>query len=131
MSETLYHFTCRDGFKHIGRYNCLIIPNSAPHPADWPPLSWFTTEPRPDRQATGLGSVSTKCDRMSHRYVITDLSHCTPWLTCPWRSATPKPFLKVLEEFGDVGHWWVSDRIVRAEWDRAWRAPDPLAPSGP
>jgi hypothetical protein len=124
--DRLYHFTCDDGHARIGRYNCLIMPQGHRHPvAGWPPLSWFTTETEPDREATGLAAVNTTCDRMAHRYVITDLSRCTPWLTCPWRPETPQPFLKVMEEFGDVEHWWVSDTIVAAEWDRGWELVKP------
>jgi len=118
----LYHFTCADAHKRIGRCNCLIIPQRVRHPvADWPPLSWFTTEAEPAREAIGLGAVRTACDRMTHRYVITDSSRCVPWLTCPLRPATPESFLRDLEEISKPETWWITEKPVRAEWDRAWR----------
>lgn len=123
MPDRLYHFTCDDGYKRIGRYNCLIIPQGGTHwqhPAGWPPLSWFTTEPSPDQESTGLAAVITTCDRMAHRYVITDLSQCTPWLACRWRAETLPSLLKILEEYCDVEHWQVSESIVSARWDRTW-----------
>ena len=125
-ADRLYHFTCADGHRKIGRYNCLIIPQGPRHPvAGWPPLSWFTTEAQPDRESTGLAAVTTTCDRMAHRYVITDLSHCTPWLACIWRLETPQSFLKTIEDYGDVEHWWVSAAVVPAAWDHSWELVKP------
>jgi hypothetical protein len=115
----LYHFTCTDGYRRIGRYNCLIIPQGR-HPVCGWSISWFTTEPVPDKEATGLAAVSTTCDRMAHRYVIEPGSTCVPWLGSRWRQETPEPFLTVLEEYGDTGHWWVADVPVHARWDWSW-----------
>ncbi len=117
----LYHFTCDHGYRKIGRYNALLIPQGGLHPvAGWPPLLWFTTLSRPDRESTGLGNVLTTCNRMAHRYEITDLTHCQPWLGCFWRQKTPPVFLETLESYGDPEHWWVSDAVVPARWDQIW-----------
>ena len=112
--KALYHFTCRDGYREIGRYNCILQPLSA-----WGVI-WLTTEAVPDFEATGLGSVTLKCDRTEFRYVITRLEDCRPWLGSPEREAVDPGFLNVLEEFGDMEHWWISAVPVRADWDRSW-----------
>lgn len=111
----LYHFTCIDGHRRIGRYNCVLMPQRSL----WPYV-WLTTEALPDFEATGLGSVTLKCDRTQFRYVVTDLADCRPWLGSPEREAVDPEFVRILEEFGDTAHWWISSRPVRAEWDRAY-----------
>ena len=116
----LYHFTCGHGHRQIGRYNCLIIPQVS-HPVCGWSISWFTTEPVPDREATGLTAVETTCDRMAYRYVIAAGSPCRRWLGSQWRRETPGDFLRDLEDHGDPEHWWVTDVAVRASWDRAWQ----------
>jgi len=117
----LFHFTCDHGHRRIGRCNCLIIPQ-VPHPVCGWKICWFTTEPVPDKEATGLGAVHTTCDRMAHRYVIGPGSPAVPWLASAWRREAPALFLRDLEEYGDPEHWWVADVPVRARWDRSWEA---------
>ncbi len=116
---TLYHFTCKDGARMIGRYNCLIIPQG-PHPICRWNISWFTTEAAPDPEATGLSTVRSTCDRTAHRYIVSDPGPCVPWEGSRWQAETPPPFRQVMEEYGDVEHWWVSDVPVRVIWDRAY-----------
>src|SRR5260370_1237253 len=110
----LYHFTCRDGHKMIGRYNCVLLPASL-----WR-VVWLTTEALPDFEATGLGRVTLKCDRTEHRYMITDLENCRPWPGSAERKALAPGHLRVLEQFGDPEHWWISAKPVRATWDRSY-----------
>lgn len=118
--DRLYHFTCDDGHRAIDASGCLIIPQAI-NPLTGFALSWFTAEPAPDREATGLGAVATTCDRMSHRYVITDLSRCHLWLTSTWRMRTRPDLLDLLEEYATgIRYWWVSDHPVSARWDRSW-----------
>lgn len=105
----------------IGRFNALLIPQGERHPyTGWPPLLWFTVLAEPDREATGLGAVMTTCDRMEHRYVIAPGSGAVAWQVSRWRLETPPDWLNLIEEHGDPDHWWVSDRPVKATWDRAW-----------
>jgi len=113
--KPLYHFTCADGHRRIGRYNCLLMPQSM-----WP-FVWLTTEPVPDFEATGLTSITLDCDRTQFRYVVTDVSVCRPWLGSPERGRVSRPFLCEMEEHGDPEHWWISTEPVRAEWDRTWQ----------
>ena len=116
----LYHFTCRDGYKRIGRYNCVLIPQRGL----WP-FIWLTSEAEPDFQASGLhpyGRSTLKCDRTEYRYIITDTSMCRPWLGSADRLAVDPEFVTVLESYGDPEHWWIASEPVRAEWDRAYRA---------
>jgi hypothetical protein len=128
MNGPLYHFTCDHSYRHIGRYNALLIPQDigGPHPlTGLPPLLWFTDEPHPDRERTGLSSVTITCDRMAHRYIIDDWAACQSWMGSYWRGQVPADALEVLEyrEAGfepSTGHWWVSDQIVPARWDHAW-----------
>jgi hypothetical protein len=112
--SALYHFTCRDGHRMIGRYNCVLLPQSL-----WR-VVWLTTEALPDFEATGLGSVTLKCDRTEYRYVVTGLEHCRPWLGSAERKALAPDHLRVLEQFGDPEHWRISAKPVRAIWDRSY-----------
>jgi len=114
MPAVLYHFTCRDSHRMIGRYNCVLLPRSL-----WR-VVWLTTEALPDFEATGLGSVTPKCDRTQFRYVVTDLTHCRPWLGSPERTALSADHLATLEGYGDPEHWWISAEPVRAAWDRSY-----------
>ncbi len=114
----LYHFTCRDGYKRIGRYNCILRPVSM-----WPYV-WLTTESEPDFEATGLGSVTLKCDRRQFRYIVTDLSACKPWLGSPERARVDSDFLRILEEYGCPEQWRICPEPVPAIWDRTWRGPN-------
>jgi hypothetical protein len=117
----LYHFTCRHGMRRIGTFNALLIPQGGRHPvAGWPPLLWFTSLAEPDREATGLTSRILSCDRMEHRYTVAPGSGCVPWPGSVWRAETPEQWIRMLEQSGDPGHWWVSDKPVPARWDRAW-----------
>jgi hypothetical protein len=116
---TLYHFTCDHGRRGIGTHG--FVTPQAINPLTGFALSWFTTEPAPDREATGLAAVLTTCDRMAYRYVITDLSRCDKWLTSIWRMRTRLDVVDLLEEYATgVQHWWVSDQPVPADLDEAW-----------
>jgi hypothetical protein len=113
--DRLYHFTCADAHKRIGRYNCVLTPQRGL----WPYI-WLTTEAEPDFEATGLGSITLTCDRTEYRYIVTDIAACKPWSGSPERAAVHPDFLETLESFGDPAHWWISAGPVRAAWDRAW-----------
>jgi hypothetical protein len=120
--ERLYHFTCAHSKRKIGTSNCLLIPQIR-HPLLGCKVTWLTTEPDPDRYSTGLGNYTglNKCDRMEFRYVVTDLSHCRRWLASLERQAAPNNIVSHIESDGDAEHWWITDRPLRAMFDRTWR----------
>jgi hypothetical protein len=119
----LYHFTCKDGHRQIGRHNALLRPLSL-----WR-VVWLTELAEPDFEATGLGSVTLKCDRRQYRYMVTDVRDCRRWLGSPERVRTAPEFVRLLEEYGDPEHWWISSEPVPAMWDASWRAPVIAIPS--
>ena len=115
----LYHFTCSHGHEMICRSGRRIIPQVS-NPYVGAALSWFTTESTPARCSVGLTLTMLQCDRMAHRYIITDLHGVTPWLTSIWRMATLPHNRDVLELHASPGTWWVSDRPIVAEYDPEW-----------
>lgn len=121
MSD-LYHFTCRDSARRIGRYNCVLRPGMA----GWRVL-WLTDQAEPDFESCGLGdAVMLKCDRREFRYVVTDTSACRPWLGSPERDSMEGT--KMLAAMELPGHaaperWWISSEPVLASQDRSWRWP--------
>lgn len=119
----LYHFTCSHSKRAIGTSNCLLIPQIV-HPLLGCKVLWLTTEATPDRYATGLGNNTglVPCDRMEFRYVITDLSACRAWLESPERLQAPPQAVENLESYGDPEHWWITNRPIRAKFDRTWTA---------
>jgi len=118
--ETLYHFTCRHSKSDIGTSNCLLRPMIR-HPLLGCKVLWLTTEASPDRLSTGLTMDRINCDRMEYRYVVTDLANCHPWLGSPERGAVSPKVLADIESLGDPDHWWITDRPVRAKFDRSWQ----------
>lgn len=122
MPDILYHFCCSHSKRKIGTYNCLLIPQCV-HPLLGCNVTWLTTESEPDRQKTGLGNNTglTRCDRMAFRYMVTDVSACRPWLTSIERAAARPNVIRDLESFGDPEHWWITERPIRATFDRTWK----------
>lgn len=126
MAERLYHFTCRDGYRLIGRYNCVLRPGMR----GWPVL-WLTDEAEPDFDGCGLGNpVILGCDRREFRYVVTDTDTCRPWLGSPERTREPAEFLASLEipEVARPERWWISAVPVAAQYDPSWRLTEATMP---
>lgn len=112
MSSTparLFHFTCSHGAAAIGARGELV-PQTR-HPMLGCSVIWLTTEGTPDREATGLTSRYTSCDRMAFRYVVTDLGRCRPWLTSPEREAVAPGVVADLEHYGAPEQWWITDGV--------------------
>ena len=108
----LFHFTCDHGREAIGRRGRLEP--QIEHPLLGCSVVWLTTEPNPDREATGLTSRITSCDRMAYRYVVSDVAACRPWIGSPEREAVLKAgghTLMDLECFGDPEYWWITDGV--------------------
>jgi hypothetical protein len=117
--DRLYHFTCAHGYRKIGRYNCLLIPQG-PHPLlNDIRVIWLTTLADPDQETTGLGQVHTTCNRMAFRYVATDLRTCRPWLGSAERKNAPPDSVEILESYGDPEHWWITSDPTPVQFDRA------------
>jgi hypothetical protein len=117
----LYHFTCKHSKADIGTSNCLLIPQIR-HPTLGCKVIWLTTEAVPDPETTGLTTYIQKCDRMAYRYVVVaDLEPCRPWLTSLERAAAPPRAVRDLEDGGDPEHWWITDKPIRASFDRSYK----------
>jgi hypothetical protein len=122
--EQLYHFTCAHGRRAIGTGpNALLVPHL--HPMLGKKVLWLTVEAAPDRSETGLTATFISCDRMQHRYVVTKLENCRPWIGSPERDGLPPDVLHAFEIRDDGQHarpdqWWISDVPVSARYDRSW-----------
>ena len=119
----LYHFTCAHGRRDIGTGNCLLLPHL--HPWLGVKLVWLTTAADADRELTGLTMNMIGCDRMAFRYVVDGAENCQPWLEWPGRSRLDPETLHAFEYREDGRHaavdqWWISERPVRARFDRSW-----------
>jgi hypothetical protein len=121
--ETLYHFTCAHGKRDIGTFNALLVPHL--HPWIGTKLVWLTSNPEPDRKATGLTMNHQRCDRMEYRYVIADsvvLARCRAWLDAPERVNLGPDRLADFEDDGHAvaGEWWIADTAIPARFDRSY-----------
>ena len=111
---TYYHFTCDHGRRGIGMAGA-VRPNRAILPA----LAWFTDLENPDRGQLGLTSLILDCDRMTHRYRVTNPDHVTAWADAD----VPEPYRLALEsaDGADPEHWFVATRPVPVRLDFARR----------
>ncbi len=103
----IYHFTCNDGRRAIGKSG-LILPNLG-----FSGLAWFTDLPDPDRHQLGLTSYSLDCDRMTHRYRVTDTANVVAWADYP---CDPPEWRLALAALDGVApeHWFVATKPVPA-----------------
>lgn len=127
MADTLlWHWTCEHSRDRIGDTGTLLpAATLAPErfrvleglPWVWQArFVWLTDLPYPDRLALGLTSHMLTCDRMAHRYRVTDPSQCHRW------TKVRRPFAadasRNLEVPGTLPrHWWVSTEPVPVEYD--------------
>jgi len=122
--DCLYHFTCGHAKREIGTGpNALLTPHL--HPWLHKKLVWLTDCAAADRARTGLTSKYISCDRMEYRYVVSDLSHCRPWIGSPERDGLSPAKLEAFEvredgEHADTHQWWISDSPVKGRFDRSW-----------
>lgn len=124
---TLYHFTCSH-FELPIRAIGAVIPHRHPFFPTLGPVAWFTSEERPDRFRVGLTSDTLACDRMAHRFRVTEPGSCLPWaevrdlmrdvgLTAgtPWQPGFDAETLRSFEYGRAVFSWWVSPVAVPVE----------------
>jgi len=98
------------------------MPNQHPSFPRLLPVVWLTDDPSPLRDEVGLTSTSLPCDRMSHRFRVTDTSQCYPWrrvVDAIWcdpaqADALPRHLVADLERYGRPDSWWVSMTPVPA-----------------
>ena len=105
MTARLFHFTCDHGRAAIGARGVLRPYRHAQLGVD---LLWLTSTSWPDRQATGLTSRYTSCDRMAHRYLVARQAPCEPWLGSDVRAAADPALVAALEGLGAPEQWWIS-----------------------
>jgi len=131
----LYHYTCSHGAEGI---NASGVIRPFPQPfLGGVSLAWFTEDP--DLSYDGLGlqsSVLLTCDRMEHRYKVSQHPFIIRW--SKWAAVRRVP-LSTVCAFGAgraPGAWWVSQREVTASSvsrdrpprDHQREAPAPLVP---
>ena len=105
---TLYHFTCDHGRQAIGKAG-LIRPNRRA----MVPVAWFTDLPDPDAVELGLTSIILSCDRLAHRYRVTDASNVVPWS----EFGNVHPGIRAALESSpgaQPDHWFVASKPVPA-----------------
>ncbi len=108
----LYHFTCRDGRKAIGKDGTL---KPKANPLLGAALIWLTEEPRPSVDSVGLTRNFITCDRTEFRYVAVDPRHAVRWDIWKERLKGAR-IVEILESYAGDGprKWWVSERPLRA-----------------
>jgi hypothetical protein len=105
----LYHYTCEHGARGIRTSGGVLVPGLDR-------LVWLTDLDTPVRDALGLWSFVTPCDRTAYRFeVAEDNGYTWPWVG-PGRWAMDPAYVELLEAAPGVmpRHWWVSGREVRA-----------------
>lgn len=101
----LWHFTCDHGHNGIGARGELR-PYQHPMIPHLPPMVWLTSAARPARTDVGLTSTMLSCDRLAHRYEVTDITTAEPWSVV--RQRVPAQIVATLEQHGRPGTWFVS-----------------------
>lgn len=109
---TLWHFTCSDAAPLIDAAG-VLRPNEArtllPEP-----LVWLTDLDNPSDLALGLRGVHVRCDRMAHRYEVTDATGVERWCDYARRTVRAGKLSRLARETLDMtpggfpAHWYVS-----------------------
>lgn len=113
----LRHFTCAHTHATLGDEG-VLLPGATLRPdrlASWAPSHyvWATNLRLPLREALGLTSNYTHCDRTEYRYLIDpDDQHLfVPWVKI--RRTVEHHQLLESAEGARPAHWWVSPEPVR------------------
>lgn len=127
----LYHYTCLDCARRIGRYGMLRTWSHlrADEQMAGFPVVWLTDMEIPDRLALGLRVINhrdgTTCDRLAVRYIV-ETDEAVPWLE--WaRGRVPEDVRRIMEEGRAPERWFVTLTAQLAVMDRAYRPPVPVA----
>ena len=115
----LYHYTCDHGNADIGRellVRCSrdILPTDRHQymPRDMLRFCWFTDLDTPIREALGLTSRVSRCNRIEFRYKATDTTSLARWTAV---RRTVEPWVRDALEAAQgamPAHWWVSETPV-------------------
>lgn len=118
----LWHYTCDHGRDGIGDTG-FLLPGATvkPEALGWPArLSWMTDITYPNTFALGLANLSglVKCDRVKHRYRITDTADVMWWP----RAVRSLGLQRVRSDLESVpgclpAHWYVATAAVPVEVD--------------
>lgn len=126
---SLYHFTCDHAYAKIGEAGQLLPAINLARKADrlaimrdtnsrmTSQVVWMTTAHRPSRWELGLTRFLTCCDRMQHRYRVTEeLVLMRPWSDV--RLDWPRSVVVELEMDPRClpASWWVSRGPVSVEY---------------
>jgi hypothetical protein len=116
-APALFHFTCDHFWLDILAVGALVGHRHPLFPT-LGPVVWFTTEREPDRYRVGLTSDTLTCDRMAHRFRVTEDRDCLPWIDvrelmlAAWQPGFDRKTLHAFE-FGRAPHtWWLSPSPV-------------------
>lgn len=124
-TPTLWHYTCEHSAAKLGASG-LLVPALELVPFErrdrlpwWGDLVWLTDLAVPIRDALGLSSLGLVCDRIEHRYRVTDAETCRWWIEA--RKVMPSEWRVPLEQAPGARprHWWVSAMWVPVELDDA------------
>lgn len=126
--QRLYHFTCDHGEAGIRQTGSLLPLNLQVAPERLRPLEeqglgflsglvWLTSEPDPPNLALGLTSFHIVCDRMQHRFSVSDPGQIA---RCLWWPPLIRDFGPVARELSlnpgaKPGSWWVCRGPVRVD----------------
>lgn len=120
----LWHWTCVHSAEEIGQAGWLLpISLRAPElVADFHPLAvwmadlvWLTDDPGATRGDLGLTSETLGCDRMAHRYRVTEAGAAARWLEVlrAGTLAVPRIARTQLHAWpAQPGSWWISREPV-------------------
>jgi hypothetical protein len=110
---SLFHWTCnhgRAGIEATGTVEPRLILGLG-----W--LAWFTTEPHPYPERTGLLHVCpgspTDCYRGAWRFVVEELDKCHSWLQSTEREKAEERAIIDIERLGDPWNWYVASEPVK------------------
>jgi hypothetical protein len=107
----LWHYTCDHSHAKIQAQPALLL-----KPSPVTGMLWLTDLNPAPRKALGLTMKTISCDRMRHRYLVTDDEKVIPWMEL--RRAVHPRLTSQLEEADGVMpmHWYVAFEPVAARY---------------
>lgn len=113
--SALWHYTCDHGHAQITNTlvpGAVLVGRRLKGPGD---LIWLTDLPHPNRDALGLTSHILSCDRITHRYRLTDGADVVQWMNV--RRAYPWAAELESAPGARPRHWFVSGVPVPVVYD--------------
>lgn len=104
---TLYHYTCEHAAAEI-RKDGTLKPSSNPRI----PMLWLTDLEIPDRLGLGLTMKTLKCDRLAHRFMVSEPFEVYRWIDVrrSWIGTPAWKWVQAIEatEGALPRHWYVT-----------------------